>query len=226
MRLVKPLRRWLSLRLASRSGGWRGVPRLALALALVPVLAGARCAVVASSGTDGGSGLVLVVGSTEALSFAAPTTAGLRFEAGTRQGLTGSDGRFTVVVGDLARFRIGDIQFGSTRALRRQLSLLDLVPGATLDQPAVINRARLLYSLDADLDDLAVTIPPRVDAEAVTSNPDLGTLVATLDFADDANFDAVAPNLVAQLTRDYGFTVVLLDRSSARQRLEADLQRL
>lgn len=214
---------WYGLGKASRFGvGTRG---LMLLLTVLPILLGARCAVVASSGSDG-SGLLLVAGNTETLVFAAPIAAGLRFEAGTRKGFTGSGGRFTVIVGDLAVFRVGDIRFGSTRADKRQISLLDLVVGASLDEPAIVNRARLLYSLDAERNDLAVTIPRQVDVEAVRSNPVIGTLVATLDFADDANFDAVAPGLVAELTRDYGFTVMLLDRQAARTRLEADLARL
>jgi hypothetical protein len=189
-------------------------------------LTGARCSLVASSGGGGGGvGLILVIGSPGTLRFVAPVCRGLRFRAGARAGFTTTGGAFTVIVGDRASFFIGDIDFGSTIADRHEISVLDLVAGGSLDDPAVINRARLLYSLDADPDDSQVTLPRRLDAEAKLSNPELGPLLAQLEFADDTAFDAVAPGVVALLTRDYPFTAVLIDRGPARSRLQAELAR-
>jgi hypothetical protein len=166
--------------------------------------------------------VVLVVGSPGTLRFAAPVSVGLRFRAGTQSGLTTTGGNFTMVVGERVSFSIGDLLLGSTLGDRCCITLTELV-GGNLEDPAIVNRARLLYSLDAAPAEAAVTIPSGVDAAAVLGNPEMAGLITQLDFADDAAFDAVAPNILAVLTRDYPFTAVLLDRTTARERLSADL---
>jgi len=96
---------------------------------------------------------------------------------------------------------------------------LDLVPGGTLDTPAVINIARLLQSLDSVPGDKRITIPPLLRTAAAVDNEPVAYAIRSLDFSDDEAFVNAASQLVATLTAAYGLTAVLVDAESARQHL-------
>ncbi|HSW13492.1 MAG TPA: esterase-like activity of phytase family protein [Solimonas sp.] len=65
--------------------------------------------------------------------------------------LTDAQGRFDYLAGETLSFRLGGIALGSAGG-KAKLSIVDLVVGGNSASPAVINRARLLQSLDADGD--------------------------------------------------------------------------
>ncbi len=193
------------------------------ALIFVVSLTGSQCVFVAWSGgssddDDEDTGLVVFV--REGRFVDAPVE-GLRYESGVVSGVTDDSGRFRYQLGSSVRFSIGDIELGRSAAGRSLMTPLDLVPGGTLDTPAVINIARLVQSLDALPGDAVITLPASLHTQAVRSNAALAGAIDILDFADDTAFVNAASQLVAVLTADYPFTVVLVDAAAARAELAA-----
>jgi len=77
---------------------------------------------------------------------------GLEYETPTRTGMTDEDGTFHYYAGEMMRFYIGDIELGEAPA-KSVMTPIDLVEGATDENhPAVINMARLLQTMDEDMD--------------------------------------------------------------------------
>ena len=192
---------------------------------VIVVAGGAQCVGVVKSGGDirddslRDSRVVVVFTSGR---FDGPQVAGLRFAAGGRSGFTDDRGGFQFTEGDPVTFRVGEISLGREVHASARMTLLDLVPGSTVDTPEVINMTRFLISLDIEPDDgEPITIPREVDARAVAADPDAGPLLETLNFADQATFDSTAANLLAVLTDSYPFTVTLADALVARRRLLA-----
>ena len=196
--------------------------RIVVALFALFFLVGARCVFIATSGSqddeeqEEGSGLVVLVG--EGRLVDGPVE-GVGYASGSLSGVTGSDGEFQYEEGSTIRFSIGDILLGQEVKARNLMTPLDLVPGASLDSPAVINIARLLQSLDAVRGDGKITIPDAVRNAAVTTNEALGFAIQSLDYADNPTFVNAASQLVATLTQAYGFTAVLVDADTARRHL-------
>lgn len=82
--------------------------------------------------------------------YDSPVT-GLTYLTPTLQGTT-KDGKFLYRAGEVVTFKVGDVVLGAAKA-GAVLTPLDLVPSATAyDLPAVLNRVRLLLSLDSDHD--------------------------------------------------------------------------
>lgn len=203
---------------------WRSL----LVVFALPFVLGGNCAFFFSSG--GGSsdddeprkGLTVVVSDGQ---FVDAPVQGLYYVSGSLSGFTGSEGRFQYEEGGEVRFFIGDIPLGEPAPGSALLTPLDLVPGGSLDSPAVINIARLLQSLDAEPGDQAITIPGEVQAGAVGSNEMVASAIEFLDFADDPAFANAASQLVAVLTRDYPRTMSLVDGETAREHLRQSLER-
>jgi len=199
-------------------------PRIVVALFALLSLAGAKCAFVARSGSGSGDenpdrrggGLIVVINDGRLVDG---PVQGVRYESGSLSGVTGNDGEFQYEEGNTIRFSIGDIVLGETVKARAFMTPLDLVPGGTLDTPAVINIARLLQSLDSVPGDSRITIPVVLRAAAVRTNEPVASAIQSLDYSDDAAFVNAASQLVATLTAAYGFTAVLVDTESARQHL-------
>jgi hypothetical protein len=195
-------------------------------LLVVPLLAGGQCTIFYSSGDDDdddeetGNATVVVVAN--GVLVDAPVE-GVRYESGTLAGITGSSGEFRYEVGNTVRFSIGDIDLGRPVAGKAVITPLDLVENGTSDTPAVINIARLLQSLDSQPGDAVITIPAKVSAAAVRSNPAVATAIEFMDFSDEPAFINAASQLVAVLAGDYPFTAVLVDADQARAHLERSL---
>ena len=198
------------------------VRRIVFTLVTLLSLTGAQCAFVASSGSGdenrdrGGGGLIVVINDGRLVDG---PVQGVRYVSGSLSGVTGSDGEFRYEEGNTIRFSIGEIALGEEVEARAFMTPVDLVPGGTLDTPAVINIARLLQSLDSVPGDRRITIPVVLRAAAVTTNEPLASAIQSLDYSDDAAFVNAASQLVATLTAAYGFTAVLVDAESARQHL-------
>ena len=197
--------------------------------ALVALLSvtGSDCSIVISSGggtsdrddqKDPQAGIGVQSGQ-----FIDAPVAGIRYVAGTLTGTTGEGGEFRYPAGEDVRFFIGDIALGTAARGKAVITPLDLVPGGTLDSPAVINIARLLQSLDAEPGDSRITIPPELQAAALHSNPSVGAAIRDLDFGDETAFVNAAAGLVAVLTANYPFTAVLVDADSARRHMHESL---
>lgn len=74
-------------------------------------------------------------------------TVGLSYESGSIKGTTGADGDFQYEPNTDICFSIGTLQLGRTLA-KRTVSLLDLAgKNPDLNDPKLLNRARLLLSL-------------------------------------------------------------------------------
>jgi len=201
--------------------------RLTLALLVLFSLTGAECAFVARSGSSNddderssGGGLVVVIN--EGRLVDGPVQ-GVGYTSGAQTGVTGSNGEFRYEAGNTVRFFIGDIALGEAAPGKALMSPLDLVPGGTLDTPAVINIARLLQTLDALPGDDRITIPVALRRAAVRDNEEISAALGSLDFSDDTAFVNAAVQLTATLTAAYPFTAVLVDAASARRHMAASL---
>ncbi len=199
-----------------------------MVLLVLPLLGGAQCAFVASSGShspdkEQHNGLVVVIRDGRLVDG---PVEGVRFDAGTLSGLTGPDGEFQFEDGGSIRFSIGDIPLGESVPGKSLMTPLDLVPGGSMDTPAVINIARLLQSLDAVPDDGRITITNSVHTRARRANIEVGAAVEFLDFSDNTRFANAASQLVASLVSDNSRSGVLVDAETARRHLRASLVEL
>ncbi len=205
--------------------------RIIFATFALLALAGAQCAFVASSGNhgrdkqdgkggNGGNGLIVVINDGRLVDG---PVQGVSYTSGSVSGVTGADGEFRYEAGKTIRFSIGSIALGEAVTAKALMTPLDLVPGGSLDTPAVINIARLLQSLDAILGDRRITIPATLRVAAAGTREPLVSAIRSLDFADDTAFVNAAAQLVATLTANYGFTAVLVDAETARRHLQDTL---
>jgi len=202
--------------------------RIILAAFALLALAGAQCAFVASSGTHDrdkedskiDNGLIVVINDGRLVDG---PVQGVRYTSGSVSGVTGADGEFRYEAGETILFSIGAIALGEAVTAKALMTPLDLVPGGSLDTPAVINIARLLQSLDALPGDRRITIPATLRIAAAGSREPLVSAIRSLDFSDDTAFVNAASQLVATLTANYGFTAVLVDAETARRHLQDTL---
>ncbi len=193
-------------------------------------LSGADCSFRASSGSSSRAGeeeqssnLVVIIKSGQLIDG---PVQGVRYVSGSVSGITGSEGEFLYEAGNSVGFFIGDIALGEPSEGKAIITPLDLVPGGTLDTPAVINIARLLQSLDSVHGDEKITIPADVRAAAVEANGAVSSSILFMDFSDETVFTNAASQLTATLTAAYPFTAVLVDAESARQHLRRSLDRI
>ena len=205
------------------------INNLSILVAVVATLAltGAQCTFVAKSGTsskhpeeENESTLIVVIREGR---FIDGPVQGVSYISGALSGVTGRQGEFQYEVDNSIRFFLGDIALGEATAGKAIITPLDLVPGGSLETPAVINIARLLQSLDSVPGDGRISIPGTLRAAAVHSNENVAASIRHLDFGDETAFVNSASQLVATLTAAYPFTAVLIDAAEARQHLEVSL---
>lgn len=87
--------------------------------------------------------------------FIDSTISGLRYNSGSQQGVTGTDGKFNYQAGETVTFKLGDITLGTAKPTFDQLLLKSLNNGTTEQgnlSNSSINRAVLLQTLDQDAD--------------------------------------------------------------------------
>ena len=206
--------------------------KLSILIAVIAslTLTGAECAFVAKSGTstkdpedENRSTLVIVIGDGQLIDG---PVQGVSYVSGSLSGITGSGGEFQYEVDNSIRFFIGDIALGEATPGKAIITPLDLVPGGTLETPAVINIARLLQSLDSVPGDGRISVPGNLRSAAVQSNENVAASIRFLDFADETAFVNAASQLIASLTASYPFTAVLVDPDSAREHLSQSIKRL
>ena len=206
--------------------------KLSILIAVIAslTLTGAECAFVAKSGTstkdpedENRSTLVIVIGDGQLIDG---PVQGVSYVSGSLSGITGSGGEFQYEVDNSIRFFIGDIALGEATPGKEIITPLDLVPGGTLETPAVINIARLLQSLDSVPGDGRISIPANLQSAAVHSDENLAASIRFLDFADETAFVNAASQLIATLTASYPFTAVLVDPDCAREHLSQSIKRL
>jgi hypothetical protein len=204
--------------------------KLSILIAVIAslTLTGAECAFVAKSGTstkdpedENRSTLVIVIGDGQLIDG---PVQGVSYVSGSLSGITGSGGEFQYEVDNSIRFFIGDIALGEATPGKAIITPLDLVPGGTLETPAVINIARLLQSLDSVPGDGRISVPGNLRSAAVQSNENVAASIRFLDFADETAFVNAASQLIATLTASYPFTAVLVDPDSAREHLSQSIK--
>lgn len=190
-------------------------------LIAIPFIAGAKCAFFFSTGDSDSlpkdpNDTTIAAQSGH---FVGAPVRGVAYKSGALSGFTGDKGEFQYEKGGTVSFSIGDIRLGGEAMGREIITPIDLVEDGSADNPAVINIARLLQSLDALPGDDAITIPISVGQEAVVANSALYWALNSLDFGDEESFANAASALVAVLTRDYHFTATLVDPDTARERM-------
>ena len=87
--------------------------------------------------------------------FIDSTISGLRYNSGSQQGITGTDGKFNYQAGETVTFKLGDITLGTAKPTSDKLLLKSLNNGTTEQgnlSNSSINRAVLLQTLDQDAD--------------------------------------------------------------------------
>ncbi len=116
---------------------------------------------------------------------------------GNLKGVTNIDGEYEYLDGDTVTFSIGKIVLGSATATG-VVTPQNLV-GGEIDDPQVVNIARLLMTLDADGEpDNGLQIPAQVRAAAAQ----LEDNAAQINFTDDNSFAIAARELITALTDD------------------------
>lgn len=191
--------------------------RLILLLLALPFITASQCVVLFSSNDsddDDKDEDKIIIASTG--SFVDAPVQGMVYRSGSLSGITGPGGEFEYEPDEPVQFLIGDIRLGQPVNGKAVVTPLDLVPGGNIDTPSVLNIARLLQSLDAEPGDDLITLPARLNDEAVSSNSTLSAAIEFLDFNDEVAFANSASQLVAVLTADYPFTATLVDADTAR----------
>jgi hypothetical protein len=195
---------------------------LVFTLAALPFVVGSSCAVFWSSGSgtserrdreEEDEGFVVIKGG----QFGNPPVAGLEYESGSVSGITGENGEFNYEPGKTVQFSVGDIKLGQPVTADPDMSVGDLVRGASATETTEVNIRRLLQSLDAEPGDEVITIPAEVRSSAIMSNETVAPSLEFLDFTDDDAFANTASQLVAVLTHDYPFTAMLVEADEVAQ---------
>ncbi len=188
-----------------------------LAWLAILFLTGSQCTFVASSSShndENDTGLLVIIGDDPRVN---DPVQGVRFISGLQSGITDPDGQFKYQPGKPVSFFIGDIALGEAVESKRVITPLDLVPGGSIDTPAVINITRLLISLDSQHGDSRISIASELRHTAVRTNSALSPYIQSLDYHDETAFVNSASQLVATLTATYPFTAVLIDASNVQR---------
>lgn len=171
----------------------------------------------------GGGGTPAVQPSTAQGRLVDAPVEGVSYQSGTQTGVTGRDGEFIYEIGNTIRFFIGRIELGEVPG-KSLITPLDLVSNGYTATDEVINLARFLQSLDADVNDDRITIPENVRRQA----EEMVDLEAGLDFKNSPTFAENAPHVLKQLTTglsEYNVVVNLVDANTAAAHLKASLQK-
>jgi hypothetical protein len=162
--------------------------------------------------------------------FIDSTISGLRYNSGSQQGVTGTDGKFNYQAGETVTFKLGDITLGTAKPTFDQLLLKSLNNGTTEQgnlSNSSINRAVLLQTLDQDADSsngiqLASTMLAQfknTDTLDFNTAPDqfaqqLGSLLAKLNIASSVVDAALAKdNLLLSEAKAMGKVTLHYDKN-------------
>lgn len=130
--------------------------------------------------------------------FVDANVSGLTYKTPTQEGITGAEGQFWWLPGELVDFWVGSLYLGSALA-DRAVSPEDLFPGATLEDDRVLNVARLLQSLDGDGNpgSGSINITDAVVACLETALAGFPVAPPEVFFADDAAVGALISATIA-----------------------------
>ena len=154
-----------------------------------------------SGGSDSGSSAEPQVSSGV---FIDAPVAGLNYRTDSGSGETDADGRFEYRGTETISFSLAGIELGSAGGAS-QLTPLDIVADATdLSDPKVVNRARLLQSLDVDGNlsngiDISEQIRSAI-TDYLAANP-----AVSLDFSDTGSFESAMAGLLTALNTENVF---------------------
>ncbi len=147
--------------------------------------------------------------------------AGLTYETPTHWGVTDDSGGFDYFPGERVALSVGSISLGTPIA-GQKTSPLDVFENADIDDPRVINMARLLQSLDVDGEPQSgINITADVAACLDQTMLDLG--LADVDFADDLQIEAVIQGTIDQCAGVEGVTLVNVSAEDAKANLDRAL---
>lgn len=162
--------------------------------------------------------------------FIDSTISGLRYNSGSQQGITGTDGKFNYQAGETVTFKLGDITLGTAKPTSDKLLLKSLNNGTTEQgnlSNSSINRAVLLQTLDQDadssngiqLDSTMLTQFKNTDTLDFNIAPDqfaqqLGSLLAKLNIASSVVDAALAKdNLLLSEAKAMGKVTLHYDKN-------------
>ena len=196
------------LRVAVR--GWP-LPVAGLALSL---LAGCFSGSSSSSGSGSGSGDQQLQGV-----FLDSPVSGLTYAIDGKEQRTDEQGRFQYSEGQSLNFLLGGLELGAAPG-SAVLTPVDLVPDGDPADPAVLNIARLLQTLDAD-GNLVNGIQITAEIDQAVADHLADHALSGLDFADSVAFEALMAGLLATLNQQQLFA----ENADSRQRaLRSPLQ--
>ncbi|KAI8711053.1 Alpha/beta-hydrolase [Fusarium sp. LHS14.1] len=119
---------------------------------------------------------------------------GLSYRSGDCEGIIGPDGKFEYIPGHEVAFSIGPLQLGLTKGKPR-MTVLDLVDSPSLDNPRLINRARLLFTLAPGLGfEKPVMVDDNVRAVISKHAPQID-----LDVQDPSDLDTALKHVAREL---------------------------
>ncbi|MEJ2282984.1 MAG: choice-of-anchor O protein, partial [Desulfobacterales bacterium] len=114
---------------------------------------------------------------------------GMGYSTPTHNGTIGAEGGFSFFPGEIIELSIGSVYIGSAVADQR-ISPLDIFPGLEILDPAVVNLARLLLSLDGDeVSEGPITITEDSAGALQAAMEDLD--LTDLDFGNTGQMDAL-----------------------------------
>ena len=147
--------------------------------------------------------------------FRDTAVSGLSYVAGSRNGITQSDGTFNYEVGEPVTFSIGGVTLGTTNS-QGVITPVDLFSGATTSTTAVVNMARFLLMLDVNGDpDGGIQISDAVQTAAASWSQ--------VNF-DAADFTSEVASIIADATTADGSTHTLPSSADAQSHLESTLR--
>jgi hypothetical protein len=145
--------------------------------------------------------------------FVDSPVANIGYRTATQEGVTDAEGKFNYVAGETVVFFIGDLEFPAVAAAG-VVTPLDIADSEDLDDPVVINIARLLQSIDADGDaSNGIQIPAAAAAAA-----------ATVDFSLPVEDFAALPAVANLVANSGSVTTSLVDADAAIDHLDGTLQ--
>lgn len=147
---------------------------------------------------------------------------GLNYRTHSYKGRTDSSGAFEYFDGETVTLNIGTLELGSTLA-QHKISPLDLLGTDNIDDPRVINMARILQSLDADGDPkrgIEIT-EPVVDCLQMAMD-DLN--ISTLDFEDSELSESLIQKTISLSKSLDDTTLKAVSSGEARDNLEKNIE--
>jgi len=152
------------------------------------------------------------------VSYRGPTQEGITADGGDEDG-----GGFLFFPDETIDFSVGSVSLGSALA-DKKVSPLDLFHNADINDPRVINVARLLQSLDDDHSDGKINIRPIVVGCLDMAMETLGLLEAGIDWTSDGQVEAVIVETIAQCEGNpEGIVLEAVAPDEAQGNLEAGL---